>query len=79
MEQIIERLDRIERALKAEQGYLDTKSASGLTGISTVTLEKWRTTGEGPPFVKLGRIVRYRRSDLQDFMDAHLVSPLADR
>jgi excisionase family DNA binding protein len=28
------------------------------------TLEKWRVRGEGPPFVKLGGRVRYRRSDV---------------
>jgi excisionase family DNA binding protein len=28
------------------------------------TLEKWRVRGEGPPFVKVGGRVRYRRSDV---------------
>lgn len=74
MDDIIARLDRIERALKAQQGYLDTRQAAEITGISTVTLECWRRDGAGPPYVKLGRLVKYRRTDLDEFMERHLVS-----
>ena len=71
MEDIIERL---ERALSAAQTpYLDTKQAAELTGISTVTLERWRVDGGGPPYVKLGRLVKYRRVDLDAFMEQKLV------
>lgn len=75
MEEIIERLERIERALAASQAaYLDTRQAAELTGISTVTLERWRVDGVGPPYVKLGRLVKYRRVDLDAFMKRHLIS-----
>jgi hypothetical protein len=36
---------------------------------------KMRRTGGGPPFVKIGRMVRYRRSDIENFIGAHLVKP----
>ncbi len=29
------------------------------------TLERWRSSGEGPPFVRLGRRVAYRLQDLE--------------
>ena len=32
--------------------------------LTVNTLEKWRVRGEGPPFVKVGGRVRYRRSDV---------------
>ena len=32
------------------------------------TLERWRGTGEGPAFVKIGRRVAYTRSSLQEFI-----------
>ena len=73
MDEIIERLDRIERALSAQAAYLDTKQVSELMGISTVTLERWRVDGAGPPYVKLGRLVKYRRADLDEFMERHTV------
>ena len=74
MEEITERLERIERALATSQAaYLDTKQAAQLTGIAAHTLECWRRDAEGPPYVKLGRLVKYRRADLDVFIDARLV------
>jgi predicted DNA-binding transcriptional regulator AlpA len=74
MEEIIERLERIERALVMSQAtYLDTETAAELTGISKVTLERWRAEGQGPPCVKLCRLVKYRRLDLDAFMEARLI------
>jgi hypothetical protein len=35
--------------------------------LSPRTLERWRTTGAGPDFVKIGRRVGYRQSDLNAF------------
>jgi predicted DNA-binding transcriptional regulator AlpA len=32
------------------------------------TLWRWRTRGEGPPFVKIGRRVMYRRSSLATWL-----------
>ncbi len=37
--------------------------------ISPRTLQRWRLEGVGPTFVKLGRLVRYRQSDLEAFLD----------
>lgn len=34
-------------------------------------LSQWRFHGEGPPFIKLGRAVRYRRSDVEGWLDAN--------
>jgi excisionase family DNA binding protein len=33
------------------------------------TLERWRTNGTGPAFVKVGRGVRYRAEDLDAFVE----------
>jgi predicted DNA-binding transcriptional regulator AlpA len=52
---------------------LDTPSASKHCGISESTLEKWRVAGSGPPFLKLGRLVRYSRSDLDNWMSSRRV------
>ena len=40
--------------------------------ISQRTLQRWRLEGFGPKFLKLGRLVRYRRSDLDRWVDAQL-------
>lgn len=50
--------------------HLDTKQAAVWLGLSARTLERWRLTGEGPRFRKLGRCVRYAITDLVAFADA---------
>jgi excisionase family DNA binding protein len=37
---------------------------------STDSLNKWRISGRGPRFVRVGRRVRYRAADLADFISA---------
>jgi excisionase family DNA binding protein len=41
--------------------------------VSERTLERWRLTGNGPPFCKLGRRVLYRRGDLDEWVAAHIL------
>jgi predicted site-specific integrase-resolvase len=36
-------------------------------GISTRTLERWRWTGEGPAFLKIGARVAYRLEDVEAY------------
>ena len=37
-------------------------------GVSTITLSIWRSTGRyALPYVKIGRLVKYRMGDLRDF------------
>lgn len=49
---------------------LTTKQAARLLALQPCTLEKWRHTGDGPLFLKIGlRSVRYTREDLQSFLE----------
>jgi predicted DNA-binding transcriptional regulator AlpA len=47
--------------------------AADLLGLSSRTLQAWRTKGFGPAFVRAGRAIRYRRRDLIAWMDANTV------
>lgn len=49
-----------------------TPEAAIYLKIKTATLEQWRWNGNGPRFIKLSRSVRYRRSDLDDFMNSRV-------
>lgn len=41
------------------------------------TLSVWRCTGRHAlPYVKYGRMVRYRKKDVLAFIDSHTVQPL---
>lgn len=41
------------------------------------TLEQWRHRGEGPPYIKRGRSVRYSRRDLDAWLAEGRVVPHA--
>ncbi len=43
-------------------------------GISVRTLQAWRVRGGGPPYVKIGRAVRYQRRALVTFQQDHTVT-----
>jgi Helix-turn-helix domain len=46
--------------------HLDESQAAALLGVTVRSLQKWRLTGDGPPFVRMSsRCVRYRVGDLQ--------------
>lgn len=51
---------------------LDTREAGHYIGIAPATLVTWRSRGEGPPFLKLGGRVAYRRSDLDAWLSAQV-------
>lgn len=39
------------------------------------TLAKWRSEGVGPPYVKVGSLVRYKGQDLLCYLEANRVEP----
>lgn len=47
-------------------------------GISKPTLQRMRTDGSGPPYIKLGRRVLYQPSALSRWVAAHAVTSTAD-
>ena len=53
---------------------LTTKEVAESFGIAPNTMEIWRIRGEGPRFVKCGRYVRYRRNDVEDYIESRTVS-----
>lgn len=45
-----------------------TNQAADYLKLSPKTLVNWRGEGKGPRFVRLGRAVRYRKSDLDAYV-----------
>ena len=48
--------------------YRDTQGASDHSGLSASFLEKLRVVGGGPPFIKVGKAVRYKLSDVDAWL-----------
>ncbi len=51
--------------------YLTQTEAAELLRISPRTLERYRVAGSGPRFVKAGRRVIYRSSDIEAWTEAN--------
>ncbi len=51
----------------------DERSAANVLSCSVALLRKWRLFREGPSYVKIGRLVRYRQDDLNTYLDSHRV------
>ena len=48
--------------------FLNRKQAAEFLNLRKCTLEAWAIRGGGPAFVKFGRAVRYRISDLENYI-----------
>lgn len=48
---------------------LKTKDAAAAAGVSASFLNKLRCTGGGPKYAKIGRAVRYDRSDIAAWLE----------
>lgn len=56
----------------------DTDAAAAYIGLARNTLEKMRVFGTGPQYAKLGRAVRYRRADLDQYVTERLVASTSE-
>ncbi len=50
---------------------LSPEEAARFLNLSPSTLAKMRLSGKSPTYIKMGRRVAYRRSDLEDWIAAH--------
>lgn len=53
----------------SEHKLLTVKALSQYLGISEDTLSKYRTKGTGPKYLKLGRVIRYKLSDVHEWIE----------
>ena len=58
---------------------LDTEAAARLLGCTPFALIKFRRERRGPPYIRVGKLIRYSYSDLQIWLNSHRVSPGAVR
>lgn len=57
---------------------LSNREAAAYLGLKAATLNKWRCHGDGPPFIKVGRLIRYRRADLDAYLMGRLRRSTSD-
>lgn len=69
-------INTIEKILDDE--LLTTEEASRFLKLKPNTLEIWRLRGIGIRYCKFGRAVRYRLSDLREFVEASVRTSTSD-
>ena len=58
--------------------YLTEKQVAGITNFAIQTLRNHRQVSRGIPYLKVGRSVRYRPADVQEYMERCFVNPEAN-
>lgn len=61
-----------------DQVAINTENAAKRVGLSASSLEKARVNGTGPKYIKLGRSVRYRVTDLDEWVACRVVSSTSE-
>lgn len=59
--------------------WIDEREAAKLTGMSSAWFQRARWAGDGIPFSKVGRSVRYKLSDVLAFMEARRIESTSDQ
>jgi predicted DNA-binding transcriptional regulator AlpA len=67
-----------ESPVLVEELFIE-RDVSDRLHLSMKTLRNWRVRGEGPKFFKIGRLVRYRLSDVLAWEEASLRSSTSDQ
>ena len=56
-----------------EMALLSEKEVQEIYKLNARTLQRDRVLGKGIPYVKIGRRVRYKRSDIEKYIKRHTV------
>lgn len=60
--------------IDVEDRLLWPEEVAEMLGVPIGTLANWRYQGRGSAFVKVGRHIRCRRTDVAGWIDAHVVT-----
>lgn len=70
------RIDLIkEFELAPDWVLFSQETVAAIRDCSLATLERDSWIGNGIPFIKMGRLVRYRKSDIRAWLDQHISIP----
>ena len=60
--------ERDQPAILVKEQFLEIDDVAGLLRVSRSVLAKWRMRGRGPRFIKAGRRILYRQSDIAHWL-----------
>lgn len=67
--------DDEKNAIGTNDALLDPGRAACLLAVPVSTLSRWRNEHRELPYVRVGRLVRYRRRDLEAWIESNTIRP----
>jgi Helix-turn-helix domain len=61
------------------KNFLSEQEAAAVAEKSIRTLRAWRRRGEGPPFIKFGRTIKYRKASFLKHFEISEIIPARTR
>jgi predicted DNA-binding transcriptional regulator AlpA len=59
----------------ADETLINEEAAAKVLQIHKVTLATWRHEGRGPTYIKIGKNIRYRPSEIESYLEQRTVRP----
>jgi hypothetical protein len=59
--------------IQIKKDWLNPKEVKDDYGLSTSTLAKWRMDNKYLQFSKVGKYIKYKRSDIENFLNSNMV------
>ncbi len=57
-----------DSAMETRERLLTVEELADYLGVPVATLYQWRHRGEGPPGFRVGRYIRYQRTDVEQWI-----------
>lgn len=57
----------------SKKDWLNPKEVNSEYSISVSTLAKWRMENKKLPFSKIGKYIKYKRADIEAFLNSNMV------
>ena len=64
--------------LFASEALLNESSVAKRLHCEVKTLQAWRCRGGGPPFIRVGRLIRYSPDDVREWIESRRVRSTSD-
>ena len=61
----------------SNENALNERQAAKYLGVSAGTLRLWRSENRSPRYFRAGKLIRFRRADLDAWIEARLSAPQA--
>lgn len=71
-------VDELREPEKDQDELIDSKEAATILGVSTRTVQNYREAGT-LTYYQMGGAIRFRRSDIRDFLSKHKVNARRER